>query len=267
MSRGGTVLATVERRTGHGYRHSMHFLRPEAAEWSDLDVPEAFLPLHVAGSLGETVYLTGGAWDADSAADRERKPALFAADLSEGVVTEVALPASGPAVPLRDRLRRNSRDPAFGLLGRGAYHEDVLVSSSSYGHAFEYDVLHAVDRAAGLWATARLRRDDQATELWVAADSTAYALTAFGDLWTSNAGRAWRRSDFRDRLMRVLGNSPGGFGLQAAAFTGDRLLLATARAVVECAADGAGIRVLCRRDEEAPRILSFLQPPAGSLPD
>ncbi|MEU0374990.1 hypothetical protein ABZ070_33310 [Streptomyces sp. NPDC006283] len=266
VSRDGTVLATAERRTAHGYRHSAHFLRPEAATWSDLEVPDTFRLLHVVGSDGDTVYLTGGAEDASEATDREQKPALFAADLSKGVVTEVGLPVSGPAVPLRDRLRWNSCDPAFGLLGRGTFHRNVLVTSSSHGHAFEYEVLHAVDRASGLWATARLRRDDHLAEQWVAADRTVHGLTGFGDLWTSDAGGAWRHTDFRDRLTRVLGSNTKSIGLQAAAFTGDRLLLATTQAVVECAADGTDLRILCRRDEGAPRVLSFLRPPAGTLP-
>ncbi|MEV6332198.1 hypothetical protein [Streptomyces sp. NPDC051909] len=262
VGRDGTALVTVEdRTTAHRLHGHLHALPWGAGEWIPVAVPTTFSLTNVVGTApapgsgGHLLYVTGATADAPGVSVHEMRPALFEVDPGRGTTTEVPLPGKGPERPLKDRLRLSGIDPAAGRLERGAFHRDVLVASASYGHAFEQQVLHAVDLATGRWSTARLREDDEPLDLWVTADGTARAVTAFGELWTSPEGRAWQRT-------RLAGLPPGE--LRDAAFTDGRLLLVTeAGAVLEHTPHGSGEpRTLLGGGGD--RILAVVRPPAGA---
>lgn len=261
----GTALVTLEGRVLTGRPEPMHFLRWGSQEWTPLDVPEGCFHLCVVGSEGDKAYVVGGRGPR-MASNVEMRPALFEVDFAKATVTELALPDAGPVLPRRHRLRGWGIDPAAGYLEHGAFNGDVLVANASYGYAFEWEVLHAISLSRGLWSAARLRRDSAVVEQHVAADGTAYAVTSDGDLWISHGAQTWQRTGLRSRMARVLGIPERSTVLQAVAFAGDRLLLATAKAVLSCAADGTAICVLAERGEGSARILHFVRPPVGVQP-
>ncbi|MFB9392471.1 hypothetical protein ACFPM3_20855 [Streptomyces coeruleoprunus] len=259
----GTALATVEHPDPGRLQGPLYALPWGAAEWRRLRVPDTFSLLWVAGSDGGTVYVVGATGAPGASSVLEMRPALFAVDVAGGGVAELPLPARGPERPLRDRLRLESIDPSVGRLEHGAFRGDVLVANASYGEAFEYEVLHAVDRRRGTWSTARLRRDDAVADQWVDAHGTAYAVTSGAELWTSRGGGAWQRLALRPRLAGLLGVDAARAGLGAAAFVSGRLLMAAAGAIVSCAPDGTDPRVLCRYGGDV-RVHTFVRPPAGA---
>ncbi len=261
----GTALAVVgERRYPERLDGDLYALPWGADAWRPVPMPADVSMMWVVGSQGTTVHVVGATGAPAAASVLEMRPALFAVDVAGGTVTELPLPAQGPARPLRDRLLPAGIDPSAGRLEQGAFHGDVLVANASYGEAFEYEVLHAVDRRSGMWSTVRLRRDDAVAEQYVDAARTAYAVTYGAELWTSRAGGPWRRTPLRARLAGLLGVPESRARLNAAGFVGGRLLLAAAGGVVACALDGTAGRVLCRHGDDA-RVRAFVQPPAGAV--
>ncbi|MEU7027797.1 hypothetical protein AB0A60_14045 [Streptomyces sp. NPDC046275] len=259
----GTVLA-LGSRSANRPSPALHALPWGADAWQDIEVPADFRLSFVAGSAGDTAYVTGGVGGASADPNAEERPALFAVDTARGTVTELPLPDGGPARRRRDRWRLSSIDPTVGRLEDGAFHDDVIVACASYGEAFEHEVLHAADRGRGAWSTLQLQVGEGALAQYVDGDRTGYAFTGFGNLWVSRAGGPWERTALRKRLTELLGASAREFRAGPAALVGGRLLLAADGAVVACAPDGGDPRVLCSYDEGT-EIRCFVEPPAGGV--
>ncbi|MEV6331110.1 hypothetical protein [Streptomyces sp. NPDC051909] len=263
VTAGGTVLAFGDWNTDR-LSPDLYALPWGADAWQHIEVPEDFALAHLAGSDGDIAHVVGGVGRAPAVLLADRRPALFAVDTARGTVTELPLPVAGPARRRWDRWRLSGIDPAVGKFEDAAYHDDVLVASASYGEYFEYEVLHAVDRARGTWSTVQLRNGECARAQYVDARRTAYTVTSFGNLWISQAGGPWQRTPLRKRLAEVTGVSTRGFAAGPAAFVDGRLLIDADGAVVACEPDGTRPRVLHWYDEDTD-ILAFVEPPAGTV--
>ncbi|MFE0702188.1 hypothetical protein [Streptomyces sp. NPDC058872] len=260
----GTALATVKDRDAFP-AEALYALDWGAGEWRPVEVPPGFVLHEVVSSTDGVAHVVGGVSKDPADVLGGERPALFAVDTARGTVTELPLPAAGPARPRWTRWLLPGTGPGPAALEHGTFHDGVLVAALSYGHAFEYEVLHAVHRERGTWSTAELRRDEAVTAHGVDARGTAYAVTTFGNLWTSRAGGPWRRTSLRSRLAELLGAAPSREPVTRAAFADGRLLLAADGAVLALGPDGSGGRVLCRYDEGT-TIHAFVTAPAGTVP-